>query len=175
MRRRWRVFRRRDFGRRAAARCLRQASRPRPPRRPRRRRLRRRAVFESPDAWSSVPAPASAACGCSIGAGAAAEKAVPRSPVLIRPIVLRRPWTSWPRLARGPGARPVLNDAFKRARAPLVEVHAARQRFEPHLEIPILDADPRQLEHEVVDELVVEDVDFVALLALVAERWNCCS
>ena len=73
-------------------------------------------------------------------------------------------------LARGPGARPILDDAFERPRAPLVEVHPARQRLQPHLEIAVLDADARQLEHEVVHELVIQHVDFVALLALVAEK-----
>ena len=78
-------------------------------------------------------------------------------------------------LPRRPGARPVLHDAFQRARAPLVEIHPARQRLEPHLQVPVLDADARQLEHEVVDELVVERVDLIALLVLFAEKWNCFS
>ena len=92
-----------------------------------------------------------------------------------RPVVLAAAVGGRSRLAGRSRARPVLNDVFERARAPLVEVHPARQRFEPHLQISILDADARQLEHEVVHELVVEDVDVVALLALLAEQWNCCS
>ena len=73
-------------------------------------------------------------------------------------------------LARRTRTRPILNHAFERARTPLVEVHPARQRFEPHLEIAVLDADPRQLEDEVVDQLVVQNIDFVALLDLLAKE-----
>ena len=83
---------------------------------------------------------------------------------------LVRPWSRRLWLARGTGARPILDDAFERPCAPLVEIHPARQRLQPHLEIAILDADPRQLQHQVVHELVIEHVDFVALLRLVTEK-----
>ena len=93
-----------------------------------------------------------------------------RARLLLLSIVLRRPRSRLLRLARRPGARPVLDDGFQRPCAPLVEVHPARQRFEPHLEVSILDADARQLQHEVVHELVIQHVDLVALLALFAEQ-----
>src|SRR5262249_50962199 len=63
------------------------------------------------------------------------------------------------RLQRRDGSRTVLHDAFERARAPLVEVEPARHRLEPHLQALHLDARARQLEDEVVDDLVVQRLD----------------
>ena len=67
-----------------------------------------------------------------------------------------------------------MHDALERARPPLVEVHPARERFQPHLQIAILDADARQLEDQVVHQLVIQDVDFVALLCFVPQKLKLC-
>src|SRR5262245_61688185 len=58
------------------------------------------------------------------------------------------------RLQRGDDSRPVLDNAFERTGTALVEIEAARHRLDPHLEVLDLDAQPRRLEHEVVNELV---------------------
>src|SRR3954471_5820255 len=66
------------------------------------------------------------------------------------------------RLERRHRSRPVLHDAFERARAPFVEVETARHRLQAHLEALHLDARARQLDDEVVNDLVVQRVELFA-------------
>src|SRR5687768_13647682 len=79
------------------------------------------------------------------------------------------------RLKRRNRARPVLHDAFERARATLVEIDPARHRFDSHLEVLHLDAESRRFEHEVVNQLVVQRfrlVVRVVQLRLDVQRLN---
>ena len=54
--------------------------------------------------------------------------------------------------------RTVLHDAFERPHAPLAEIEPAGERFDAHPQVLHLDAVPRRLENEVVQDLVVEQV-----------------
>ena len=55
-----------------------------------------------------------------------------------------------------PDAGLVLHDALERTRAPLVEVQPARQRLDAHLQVLHFDAEPRDLDRQVVHQLVAE-------------------
>ena len=109
------------------------------------------------DRW---PGPASAAVAAApAGAGARRRSAlVGRLLVAVRrrDSPIRRPAGG---CSGGDRARAILDDAFERARAPLVEVQPAGHRLDPHLQVLDLDAEPRGLEHEVVNQLVVERVE----------------
>src|SRR5574338_251003 len=59
-------------------------------------------------------------------------------------------------LSRRDRGRPILHRAFERTRAPLIEIEAAGDRIHRHLHVLDLDAEARDLEHEVVDQLVVQ-------------------
>jgi hypothetical protein len=83
---------------------------------------------------SAAPAPARAPLGLFVVAACAAGR----------------------RLQRRHDARAVLHDALQGAGAPLVEVQAARHRLEPHLQVLDLDPQAGRLEHQVMDELVVQ-------------------
>jgi hypothetical protein len=56
-----------------------------------------------------------------------------------------------------------LHDAFERAPAALVEVQAAAERLDAHLEVVNLDPQPRRFDDQVVNHLVEERVHFLAL------------
>src|SRR5207248_8127377 len=71
---------------------------------------------------------------------------------------------AWRRRRRVINRRPFIrrlvdHDAFERTRTPLVELETAGDRLEPHLHVFRLDAEPRELEDEVVHHLVVELID----------------
>src|SRR5581483_8746228 len=51
------------------------------------------------------------------------------------------------------------DDALERARAPLVELQPAGERLDAHFQVLQLDAAPRHLDYEVVEELVVQLID----------------
>src|SRR5262249_52787374 len=67
------------------------------------------------------------------------------------------------RLERRHRAGTVLHDPLERARAPLVEVEAARHRLEPHLQALHLERVARHLDDQVVDHFVVQRVELLAL------------
>src|SRR5262249_56723828 len=48
------------------------------------------------------------------------------------------------------------HEAFERARATLVELEPARDRLDPELDILRFYSEPRQLEHQVMNQLVVQ-------------------
>ena len=108
--------------------------RPRPPRRPRRLRRRRRAVFDSLAGSVGLPLRALARCRRPLPRPAPAPAVAPGAAVAVT-IAPAAVALDLLRLARRPGAGPVLDDAFQRPRAALVEIHPARQRFQPHLEV----------------------------------------
>src|SRR5262245_23220326 len=67
------------------------------------------------------------------------------------------------RLQRRDGAGTILDDPFERARAALVEVEPARHRLEAHLQALHLERVARHFDDEVVDHLVVQRVELLAL------------
>src|ERR1700683_3282802 len=70
---------------------------------------------------------------------------------------------AWARFGRSRALRSApLHHALERASSPLVEIEPTRQRFDAHLQILDIDPETRDLEHEVVDHLVVEGVHFFA-------------
>ena len=71
----------------------------------------------------------------------------------------------WPRQR----IRLVLHDVFERARAPLVEIEPARQGLEAHLQVLHFDAQPGDLDDEVVDHLVEERIRFFPLADALVE------
>ncbi len=72
------------------------------------------------------------------------------------------------RLQRRDRARTVLDDAFERARAALVEIQPTRDRLEPHLQALQLNARARELDDEVVNHFVVERVEPRVVLRVAA-------
>ena len=88
--------------------------------------------------------------------------------------ILRREARIGHRFERGQrhrrGALLVLDDALERPGAPLGEVEPRVERLDAHLQVAVLDAQPRQLDDDVVQYLEVERVTLLQVIADPGDR-----